>query len=174
MRFGQRLLSTIAPAAAAALAVLQWIPAAPAFNPPARQWQTLEANIAAVPPHVARILGRACGNCHSNQTRLPWYGRVAPASWIILRDVHKARAAMNFSSWTTSPGRKPSIAAATLAAACADVKTGRMPPAPYRMLHPESRLGQADKQDLCEWANHSSHELLSRGGHVETVTAAAE
>ena len=160
MTSGKRLL---VPIAAAALAALQWVPTMPAVNPPVQQWQTLEANFE-VPSAVAAILGRACGNCHSNRTSLPWYAKAAPVSWLVLRDVSKARAAMNFSTWATGPGRNPGIAAAMLAAACADVRSGRMPPAPYRMLHPESRLGKTDQQAVCDWANHSSHDLLSRGG----------
>ena len=59
------------------------------------------------------------------------------------------------------------MAAATLAAACADIRSDRMPLAPYRLMHPESRLSRADKQVFCDWANGSSSELLSRSLRVE-------
>jgi Haem-binding domain len=137
----------------------------PQAPPPIQKWQTLEANMR-VPPHVETILARACRNCHSSETAWPWYARLAPVGWLMARDVEKARAAMNFSTWSVGAGRKPALAAATLAAACADVRSERMPLAPYRMLHPESRLTKADKQVFCDWANRSSHDLLSRNGAV--------
>ncbi len=32
-----------------------------------------------------------CGDCHSNETRWPWYSRVAPISWLVYRDVLEGR-----------------------------------------------------------------------------------
>ena len=34
------------------------------------------------PQEIKAVLRRACYNCHSNETIWPWYGRVAPMSWI--------------------------------------------------------------------------------------------
>ena len=53
----------------------------------------------APPPSVEEVLRRACFDCHSHETRWPWYSRVAPASWLVARDVHEARQELNFSDW---------------------------------------------------------------------------
>ncbi len=154
-------------AAALGAAVVVGGVARPETKPgPVQSWQSLEVNVN-VPPPVAAILARACRNCHSEDTAWPWYARVAPIGWMMARDVSRARTAMNLSTWATGAGRRPAIAAATLAAACADVRSERMPLAPYRMLHPESRLTQADKQVFCDWANRSSQDLLSQSLPVE-------
>ena len=50
-------------------------------------------------PEVISVLRRACYDCYSNETVWPWYSRVAPVSWVIARDVHEGRAALNFSTW---------------------------------------------------------------------------
>jgi len=34
---------------------------------------------------AGKKLTRACGNCHSNHTNLPWYGHVVPISWLSAR-----------------------------------------------------------------------------------------
>jgi hypothetical protein len=128
---------------------------------PAEQWQHIDVNMY-VPPAVSKIIARACSNCHSNDTVWPWYARIGPIGWMLERDVNRARAAMNFSTWAAGPGRNPTVAASTLAAACADIRSDRMPLAPYRLIHPESQLSKADKQLFCDWANRSSRELLSR------------
>jgi len=39
------------------------------------------------PPQVAALLRAACYDCHSSETRWPWYSRVAPMSWLIASDV---------------------------------------------------------------------------------------
>ena len=127
---------------------------------------TIESSLE-VPPAVAKILTRACRDCHSNQTALPWYASLPPASWLVARDIEQAQAAMNLSAWSAGPGRNPQVGAAILAAACADIRSGRMPLPAYRLMHPKSRLSQADRQIFCAWADRSSGELLSSGGPFE-------
>jgi hypothetical protein len=50
-------------------------------------------------PEVGAILDRACKDCHSNQTRVPWYGHVAPVSWMVSQHVNQLREILNFSDW---------------------------------------------------------------------------
>ena len=61
-------------------------------NPP------LKEDLAA-PPHIKTLLRRACYDCHSNETRWPWYTYIAPVSWLILHDVERGRQELNFSEW---------------------------------------------------------------------------
>jgi hypothetical protein len=105
---------------------------------------------------VGNTLVRACGNCHSNQTILPWYGRVAPVSWWIHKHVREGREELNFSSWTTYSARRRR---SELGSICGLILNGRMPPTSYRVLHPESRLQVQDKRTICAWAaSESEHE----------------
>ena len=50
-------------------------------------------------PQTAALVKRACYDCHSNQTVWPWYARIAPASWLIQRDVATGHTGLNFSEW---------------------------------------------------------------------------
>lgn len=101
-----------------------------------------------VPAPVVKILRRACMNCHSHETQFPWYGHVAPASWLLAKDVSQARQAMNFSLWGA---KKPGMRTALAMAACEDVRSGRMPKPQYLLLHPEARLSAADVEVICGW-----------------------
>jgi hypothetical protein len=98
---------------------------------------------------VANTLARACGDCHSNQTSLPWYGHVAPISWWIKSHVREGREELNFSEWTKYSALERYN---ELELICGVVSNGRMPPASYRVLHPESRLEAEDKKLICAWA----------------------
>jgi hypothetical protein len=105
---------------------------------------------------VGNTLARACGDCHSNQTSLPWYGHVAPVSWWIKSHVREGREELNFSEWTRYSALERHN---ELESICAVILNGRMPPASYRVLHPESRLEAQDKKVICAWAaNESEHE----------------
>ncbi len=97
----------------------------------------------------AKILVRACGNCHSNHADWPWYGHVAPVSWWIARDVREGRKHLDFSEWETYSTRQKRD---KLESMCGLVATGRMPPGLYTAMHPEAKLTETDKNTVCGWA----------------------
>lgn len=47
-------------------------------------------------PRTEELARRVCFDCHSNETRLPWYASVAPISWHIQKVVDDARSELNF------------------------------------------------------------------------------
>jgi hypothetical protein len=98
---------------------------------------------------VGNTVARACGNCHSNQTTLPWYGHIIPISWWIEGHVRQGREALDFSDWTSYPAR---IRRNELESICGVISNGRMPPKSYTALHPEARLRAEDKLAVCAWA----------------------
>jgi cytochrome c len=56
-------------------------------------------SVAEIEPETLGLIQRVCQNCHSFNTELPFYGRIAPMSWLMARDVQQARLHMNFSQW---------------------------------------------------------------------------
>ena len=81
----------------------------------------------------------ACFDCHSNETRWPWYSNVAPISWLLQRDVDEGREELNFSEWHTE--QEGDEAAET-------IRDGSMPPWQYTLTHPEARLSDTDLEAL--------------------------
>ena len=66
-----------------------------------------------VPRDVQWILRRACYDCHSGETRWPLWAYVAPISWLVVRDIERARDILNLSDWAAfvaqPVGRQPSL-----------------------------------------------------------------
>jgi mono/diheme cytochrome c family protein len=91
-------------------------------------------------PQTRALFFRACADCHSNETTWPWYSTIAPASWLITRDVMEGRATFNVSEWGR-PDNEGDDAAKT-------VQNGEMPPWFYLPLHPEANLSPAERQQL--------------------------
>ena len=91
----------------------------------------------AAPEAVKSILVAACYDCHSNQTRLRWFDRLAPAAWLVARDVRAGREHLNFSDIGVLPLAKQR---SRLYESLNQIKLGAMPPRAYRSLHPESVL----------------------------------
>lgn len=117
-----------------------------------------------IPPRIAKLLDRGCRDCHSNDTKWPWYSRIPPASWLVAKDVENARAAMNLSDWPVS---QPHRSAGALLASCADVQLGRMPLPGYQWMHPESRWDESEKSAFCEWAREESRRVLANGQPIK-------
>ena len=99
-------------------------------------------------PEVRQVLERACWDCHSNQTRWPWYAHVAPASWLLSYHVHEGREHINFTEWPL-PGFDEQTNRELV---WKQVDQGKMPPWSYRLLHPEARLNERDKELLRDWS----------------------
>ena len=113
-------------------------------NPPADPSASFDA-VAKPPREVAAVIGRACRDCHSNQTVWPWYSRIAPVSWLVARDVKEGRAKLNFSQWIYSP----EMTRIKLREICKEVKSGGMPPLYYIPIHPETKVTPAEVSAIC-------------------------
>jgi hypothetical protein len=124
-------------------------------NPPVDPSRNM-VSTASVPAEVSAILTRSCFDCHSNQTRWPWYSNVVPMSWGVAKHVTEGRAQMNFSEWGAYPPRKR---VAMLEKMCDEVREARMPLPQYLLLHPEARLTEADWKAVCDWSMDEADRL---------------
>jgi cytochrome c5 len=95
---------------------------------------------------AAAVVGRACRDCHSNETVWPWYSRIAPASWLIARDVKEGRAKLNFSQWNIY---SPEMMRIKMGEVCEEVRKGGMPPRYYVPMHPETRVTPQEVNAIC-------------------------
>jgi hypothetical protein len=102
------------------------------------------------PERVAGILKRACYDCHSNETRWPWYAHVAPVSWLVADDVVKGRKELNFSVWGEYSKAKRSSKADSMAE---QVEEGKMPLPKYVRVHGDAKLSPEDVKAIREWAD---------------------
>jgi hypothetical protein len=131
----------------AVLVLAQFIPMA-RTNPPVDAAQTMSAKMP-VPPDIASLLGRSCQDCHSSQTVWPWYSRVAPVSWLVVRDVNKGRGELNLSEWGRYTARRQDR---KLKEICEQVTSRKMPMSAYTLVHPQAKLTDQDRKIVCDWA----------------------
>jgi hypothetical protein len=108
------------------------------------------------PPEIARIVNRACKNCHSERTEWPLYSYIAPVSWMIEKDVSSARTNMNLSRWQDYTVEQRIDLLTRIAV---EVRNRKMPLPKYLKMHPEARLSDDDVQQLYSWA-HSERKRL--------------
>jgi hypothetical protein len=94
-------------------------------------------------PQTRALVVAACYDCHSNQTRTPWYGKIAPVSWWLTNHVKDGRAAVNFSTWDQPQGKGAQRLARS-------VQSGSMPPSYYTWfgLHSNAKLTTVQRAAL--------------------------
>ena len=126
---------------------------------------------AVVDSETVQIMERSCQNCHSEKTDWPWYSYVAPVSWLVENDVHKARSHMNLSGWDQYSLEEKQDRLAEMAAA---VRSRQMPPPRYTVVHRSAKLSQPELDRIYEWARNERRRLKSlAAGAAASVDGAA-
>ncbi len=110
-------------------------------------------------PRTRELAVRACYACHSNETKVLAFEKVAPIKWYIANHVKEGRASLNFSEWHTAPGEEAGDAAEAVG--------NGMPPGYYTYfgLHQESKLTPAEVQELIDGLQRTTAADPPAGGH---------
>ena len=128
---------------------------------------TLLLEHALMPVEVKSVLRAKCADCHSTQTHWPAYGRFAPVSWLMERDITEAQEQMNLSQWESLPDED----ILTLRAEIAGVaRAHAMPPLQYRVAHSDVAVTDDDVKVLRDWARGN---VTSKLGEAEKTPADA-
>ena len=127
------------------IVILQFIPVK-RTNPPI-SW---DIN---APANVSGILRTSCYDCHSNETRWPWYSYIAPVSYFIASDVSEGRKHLNFSEWDKYDEQKK---AKKLDGIIEMVEEGEMPLPMYTLIHKDAILDTVRINILKEWVKPGS------------------
>ena len=108
---------------------------------------------------------RSCQNCHSEKTEWPWYSYVAPMSWMIENDVQRGRSHMNLSRWN---GYNPEQQQEILSKMSVLVRNRAMPLPRYLLLHPGSKLSDAEIAYLYQWTRTERKRLKAATAEADS------
>ena len=110
-----------------------------------------------VPDKVLDIFKNSCYDCHSNNTRYPWYINIQPMGWMMARHIKNGKEVLNFSEFGTYSKRKQSN---KLRAIATSMKEGSMPLSSYTIMHTDAKLSKEDKDLITDWASKTK-DILS-------------
>lgn len=116
------------------------------FIPVERTNPPVQSDIDA-PLEVKAILKKACYDCHSNETNWVWYTKIAPMSFLAVKDVNDGRKHLNFSEWGSYTDKTEKM----MEEIWEEVREEKMPPWQYRIVHSEAKLTQEEKGILRNW-----------------------
>lgn len=125
-------------------------------NPPVDPAARLEAAVA-VPENVKAILDRSCADCHTNETKYPWYSQIQPGAWFLKDHIDEGRRELNLSVWKTYEPRRQRR---KLSEICEQVEARQMPLPSYLWIHRGSQMSDADIKTLCDWTTAESQKIV--------------
>ena len=98
-----------------------------------------------MPDSVHQILQKACFDCHSNNTRYPWYNNIQPVAWWLNDHITEGKKELNFSEFGSRTLVKQSKKLKKLAK---EVQEGGMPLDSYTWIHRDAVLTDREKNIL--------------------------
>ena len=102
-----------------------------------------------VSDEIQGILRQSCFDCHSNNTRYPWYAQVQPVGWWLQNYVSDGKRHLNFSEFGSYPEKK---AKKKFEEIVDEVGEGEMPLGSYLRLHADAKLTTEQAKALTDWA----------------------
>lgn len=116
---------------------------------------TAKQNEITAPTEVATVLKKSCYDCHSNDTKLPWYGDVAPMAWFVRKHINDGRKVVNFSTFYELSKSKQKDMYERIGKSVVI----RMPLPSYTWIHGEAKLSQKEKKMLQKWSKEAFKRL---------------
>jgi hypothetical protein len=107
-------------------------------------------NVYTVPDNVEHILEIACFDCHSNNTKYPWYAKLQPVDWWMDKHVREGKKHLNLDEYTNKSLRYQYH---KMEETVEMIEDGHMPLNSYTWMHKEAKLDSIQKNKIIVWAN---------------------
>ncbi len=104
----------------------------------------------ATSPEVKVILAKACYDCHSDNTRYPWYAEVQPVGWWLANHVKDGKRYLNFSQFGSYSSKRANKRMRDVVKL---TKKHTMPMASYTLIHRDAKLTDEEIATLAAWAD---------------------
>lgn len=112
-----------------------------------------------MPSDVNTILEKACNDCHSNNSRYPWYFNIQPIGMWMNEHIKDGKKELNFSEYAS---KRPRYQYNKMKETIDQIKEGEMPLDSYTWTHKDAVLTQDEKNKLIDWANSVMEKLKTQ------------
>jgi hypothetical protein len=107
-------------------------------------------SVYAVPENVKTILVKACNDCHTNNTRYPWYSKIQPVDWWLTDHIKDGKKELNLDEYAH---RSLRFQYKKLEEIADQVRKGEMPLESYLWIHKDAKLTDDEKTTIINWAD---------------------
>jgi hypothetical protein len=109
-------------------------------------------------PEVSKIFQNSCYDCHSNNTRYPWYWQIQPVTWWMNGHINDAKRAVNYSEFLAYSARRQYK---KIEETNEMVQKDDMPLSSYTIIHRSARLNKDQKMLVEQWTSGVMSQLKS-------------
>ncbi|WP_313269935.1 heme-binding domain-containing protein [Epilithonimonas vandammei] len=100
------------------------------------------------PEPIAKLIRNSCYDCHSNETKYPFYSNLQPVAWLLKNHIDEGRKELNFSTFATY---EPKRQAHKLEEAAEYVEQKNMPLESYTLGHSDAKLSDEQRKQLVNY-----------------------
>ena len=112
-----------------------------------------------VPANVDSILVVACKDCHSNNTRYPWYNNIQPVAWFLANHVTDGKRSFNLNEFATYPVARQYDKIEEIKK---QIDKGDMPLSSYTLIHKDAVLSDAQKNTIINWSENIRKQMEAK------------
>ena len=112
-----------------------------------------------VPANVDSLLVIACKDCHSNNTRYPWYNNFQPVAWYLANHVKDGKRSFNLNEFATYPVARQYDKIEEIKK---QIDKGDMPLSSYTIIHRNAILTDAEKNTIITWSENIRKEMEAK------------
>ena len=94
---------------------------------------------------VLNLLSNSCFDCHSNNTKYPWYTNVQPIGWLMANHINDEKKELNFNELAALSTRRRNSKFKSISQ---QIEQAKMPLKSYLFIHRNAALNEADKKLL--------------------------
>jgi hypothetical protein len=98
----------------------------------------------------------SCYDCHSNNTKYPWYNKIQPAAWFLEDHIKEGKAELNFNEWGLLSNRRK---ASKLRSIIKQIESGAMPLDSYTLIHRNAKFSETDKKIIVKYIKKLKNSL---------------
>jgi hypothetical protein len=104
----------------------------------------------AVTTNVMTSLQTSCYDCHSNNTKYPWYSNIQPVAWWLADHIEEGKKEINFNEFAAySPRRQYK----KFKEINDQLEEDEMPLKSYTIIHGDAKLSKEQKVEIYKWTN---------------------
>lgn len=108
------------------------------------------------PSEVSLLMKNSCYDCHSNNTKYPWYNKIQPVSWIMEGHVKDGKEELNFNEFASYSKRRQK---SKLKSIISQIEDDEMPLKGYLLMHGNASLSERDKEIINTWVENLKDSL---------------
>ncbi len=109
-----------------------------------------------VPSRIGQKIRTACYDCHSNNTKYPWYSHIQPIAWILADHIKEGKAELNFNEWGDYSGRRKN---SKLRSIISQIEDDEMPLDSYTIIHTDAKLSEEEKTEIIKYMTKLKNSL---------------